>query len=40
MALGEFPKRVSLGVRAVGWVSAEIDGYIADMIKRSRKSKA
>ncbi len=38
MALGEFPQKVALGARAVGWVSEEIDAYIADRIKQSRKA--
>ena len=40
MALGEFPQKVSLGTRAVGWVDSEIDNFIADRIKLSRKAAA
>lgn len=29
----KFPKSVSLGVRAVGWYSAEIDEWIAQRLK-------
>lgn len=37
MALGDFPRKVSLGARAVAWVADEIETYIADRIKQSRK---
>ena len=37
IARGEFPTPVSLGVRAVGWNSQEIDQWIADRIAQSRK---
>ncbi len=40
MALGEFPKSISLGVRAVGWVEDEIAAYIEARIKQSRKAAA
>jgi prophage regulatory protein len=30
---GKFPKALRLGVRAVGWDSAEIDQWIADRLK-------
>ncbi|MHA7881569.1 MAG: AlpA family transcriptional regulator [Saccharospirillum sp.] len=30
--LGTFPKPVSLGGRAVGWVESEIDGWIETLI--------
>jgi prophage regulatory protein len=33
---GEFPVQVSLGPRAVGWLEAEIDRWIASRIERSR----
>ncbi|HZM46441.1 MAG TPA: AlpA family transcriptional regulator [Burkholderiales bacterium] len=33
---GEFPAQVSLGPRAVGWLEAEVDRWIASCIKRSR----
>ena len=35
--LGQFPKRVSLGARSVGWVESEIQAYIAERIQQSRK---
>ena len=33
MKEGKFPKALRLGVRAVGWDSAEVDQWIADRIK-------
>jgi prophage regulatory protein len=33
---GEFPAQVSLGPRAVGWLGAEVDRWIASCIERSR----
>lgn len=35
---GTFPHRVSLGARAVGWLSTEIDDWIASRIKTSCKA--
>ena len=35
-ALGEFPKRVPLGARSVGWVSEEVDNFIKKLIAKSR----
>ena len=37
IAEGEFPSQVSLGKRAIGFVEAEIDSWIAQQIERSRK---
>lgn len=31
-----FPKPISLGARAVGWIEAEIDGWLAAQIEKSR----
>jgi prophage regulatory protein len=36
VADGSFPRPVSLGARAVGWVEAEIEGWISQKIKESR----
>ena len=33
---GEFPAQVSLGPRAVGWLEAEVDRWIASRIEHSR----
>lgn len=37
-ALGEFPKRVKLGTRSVGWVSSEIQDFIEARIRESREA--
>ena len=34
---GRFPRPVSLGGRAVGWIEAEVDDWIARKIEASRK---
>lgn len=36
-ALGEFPKRLSLGARSVGWLSDEIQAWIEARIRENRK---
>ncbi len=33
MNLGDFPKSVQLGPRAVAWLSSEIDQWIDDRVK-------
>ena len=33
---GRFPRPVSLGARAVGWIEAEVDEWIRDRIAASR----
>ena len=38
VSLGEFPKPISLGARAVGWVSDEVDTWIDSRIKASRSA--
>ena len=35
---GTFPAPVSLGAKAVGWIEAEIEGWLADQISKSRKA--
>ncbi len=40
VAEGTFPPPVNLGVRAVGWVEAEIDQWLAAQIARSRTNAA
>lgn len=37
---GTFPKPVSLGARAVGWVEAEIQEWLQRQIETSRKANA
>lgn len=36
MAQGTFPKQISLGSRAVGWLESEIDAWVDSRIKESR----
>jgi prophage regulatory protein len=38
VADGSFPRPVSLGARAVGWVESEIEGWISRKIAASRAS--
>jgi len=33
---GTFPRQISLGARSVGWVEAEVEGWIVDRIFQSR----
>ena len=33
---GRFPRPVSLGSRAVGWIEAEVDDWMRERIERSR----
>ncbi len=35
---GDFPKQINLGIRTVGWVSAEVDEWIVSRINASRVS--
>ena len=35
---GEFPKPVSLGGRAVGWIESEIQQWLEQRIEASRKA--
>ena len=32
----QFPHRVKIGVRAVGWIEAEVQDWLAQRIERSR----
>jgi len=34
---GRFPRPVSLGARAVGWIEAEVEEWIAGQIEASRE---
>lgn len=40
MTQGTFPKPVSLGGRAVGWLEAEIQDWLQRQIEASREAKA
>ena len=35
--MGEFPKSIKLGGRAVGWLESEVDSWIQERIALSRK---
>ena len=37
---GTFPKPVSLGARAVGWLESEIEAWLASRVEQSRKANA
>jgi len=37
MADGTFPKQISIGERAVGWLDSEIAEWLNERIKQSRK---
>jgi len=36
VSAGSFPRPVSLGARAVGWLEAEVEGWISRRIEQSR----
>lgn len=38
--IGQFPKRVSIGSRSVGWVAGEIQSWIEARIQQSRQGGA
>ena len=38
MAEGRFPAPIALGGRAVGWIEAEIQGWLEERIQASRKA--
>ena len=40
MQEGDFPKPISLGARAVGWLSVEVDEWLAERVKSSRQTEA
>ena len=35
---GSFPKPVSLGGRAVGWIESEVNDWLEKQVKNSRKT--
>jgi prophage regulatory protein len=37
MADGTFPKPISLGTRAVGWVESEVEEWLLELIEASRR---
>ncbi len=36
---GSFPKSISLGGRAVGWIESEVNDWLNQQIETSRKTK-
>lgn len=38
-AEGTFPRPVSLGARAVGWLESEIESWLSSRVEQSRKTK-
>jgi prophage regulatory protein len=38
VAEGVFPRPIRLGGRAVGWLEAEIDGWLSALVEQSRES--
>ena len=40
VAEGTFPKPISLGARAVGWVDTEVEAWVSGRIEQSRKAPA
>lgn len=40
VAEGSFPKPISLGARAIGWLESEIHTWLSSKIKESRSSSA
>jgi prophage regulatory protein len=38
VAEGSFPRQVSLGARAVGWLESEVNDWVTQQICQSRKS--
>jgi prophage regulatory protein len=40
VAEGTFPKPISLGSRAVGWVDTEVEAWVSGRIEQSRKALA
>ncbi|HVS26187.1 MAG TPA: AlpA family transcriptional regulator [Burkholderiales bacterium] len=37
---GIFPKPISLGARAVGWLESEVDAWLEQLINQSRRAAA
>lgn len=38
VAEGKFPKPISLGARAVGWVDADVEAWVTGQIEQSRRA--
>lgn len=39
MSQGTFPRQISLGGRAIGWIENEIEAWLSHQIERSRAAK-
>jgi prophage regulatory protein len=39
MSQGTFPRQISLGGRAIGWIENEIEGWLSHQIEQSRAAK-
>jgi predicted DNA-binding transcriptional regulator AlpA len=33
-----FPRRIKIGLRAVGWIEGEVQGWLAEQVERSRRN--
>ena len=40
VAEGTFPRPISLGARAVGWIDAEVEAWVSGRIEQSRTAPA
>ncbi|HEY5330421.1 MAG TPA: AlpA family transcriptional regulator [Acidobacteriaceae bacterium] len=38
VAEGRFPKPISLGARAIGWIDSEVEAWVARQIDQSRRT--
>lgn len=39
VAVGTFPRPVSLGARAIGWIESEIEAWISERIEQGRRGR-
>ncbi len=39
-SIGEFPRRVSLGARAVGWFASDIEEWVKSRVRQTRAGMA
>ena len=38
ISVGEFPPSINLGLRSVGWLADEVEGWINEQVRKSRLS--
>ena len=38
-SIGEFPRRVSLGARAIGWFSSDIEKWVKSRVRKVEEAK-